>query len=109
VLLAVGAVNTALSAYYYLRIVRAMIFEDAEAGAPACSVCPTSAAYVAVLAALLIAAGIIWNPITTVAEKAAASFAPMKTAPITGTRFEGKPNPPKGNPGKGGDKKGPPK
>ena len=84
VLLGVGAVNTAISAYYYLRIIRAMILEDdANPAAPSCSICPTATSFLTLLAALLIAAGVIWNPITQATDRAAATFAPLRAAPTT--------------------------
>jgi NADH-quinone oxidoreductase subunit N len=82
-LLAVGAINTAVSAYYYLRVVRAMVLEDEidqgadaprspEQGAHA----PRSPAglYLVTLAALLVAVGVVWNPLTTAADRAVAGF-----------------------------------
>ncbi|MBA4187656.1 MAG: NADH-quinone oxidoreductase subunit N [Planctomycetaceae bacterium] len=74
VLLGVGAVNTAVSAYYYLKIVRAMLLDEPTDATPI----PTSlatTAYLSVLAATLFALGVMWNPLTRLAEHAAASFA----------------------------------
>jgi NADH-quinone oxidoreductase subunit N len=72
VLFAVGAVNTAVSAYYYLKIVRAMLLEDPEGGA-----LPSSAGSVALLIALvafLFAAGVVWDPLTGETMRAANAF-----------------------------------
>ncbi|HEY2909342.1 MAG TPA: NADH-quinone oxidoreductase subunit N, partial [Gemmataceae bacterium] len=78
VLLAIGAVNTAISAYYYLRIVRAMLLEDDASPAVACSICPTASLFLTVLAALLLAAGIIVNPIASATTQAARTFLASK-------------------------------
>ncbi len=86
-LLAVGAINTAVSAYYYLRVVRAMVLED-ESGAaidqaPHAPRSPEQGAdaprspaglYLVGLAALLVAVGVVWNPLTTAADRAVAGF-----------------------------------
>ncbi|HXD86385.1 MAG TPA: NADH-quinone oxidoreductase subunit N, partial [Urbifossiella sp.] len=77
VLLAVGALNTAISAYYYLRIVRAMLLEDAASPA-ACSICPSATLFLTLLAALLFAAGIIVNPIASATTQAARTFLASK-------------------------------
>jgi len=73
-LLAVGAINTLLSAYYYLRVVRAMVLEDAPASAEARPVPGAATAFLTTLAALVVASGIVWNPIERAAERAAAPF-----------------------------------
>jgi NADH-quinone oxidoreductase subunit N len=80
-LLLVGAVNTAASAYYYLRVVRAMLLEDDANPGTACTVCGSGGAFLTLLAALLIAAGVVWNPISNAAERAAAPFATLASRP----------------------------
>ncbi|MDB5310023.1 MAG: nuoN 2 [Gemmataceae bacterium] len=101
-LFAVGAVNTAISAYYYLRVVRAMILDapgstvsSPKSGAvdpvpvspdlgPANSGPATpyaASVYLTVLAALLVAAGVVWNPITAATDRAAAAFVPAVRVP----------------------------
>src|SRR5581483_709574 len=81
VLLGVGAVNTAVSAYYYLKVVRAMVLET-EPAAPALPRPSGGAtAYLTLLAALLVAAGFVWNPLTRTADRAAASFRPATVTP----------------------------
>ena len=69
VLLAVAAVNTAVSAYFYLKVVRAMVLDEGETtpvtpGAGA-------AAFVWVLAVLLVVLGVVWNPLVSVTDRAA--------------------------------------
>ena len=108
VLLGVGAVNTAVSAYFYLKVVRAMVLESPD-GAPATR--PTGAAaraYLTLLAALLVALGVVWDPLTRAADKAVADFRPATLAP---REAFGPPPPlvPKGVLKGGGPKKGGPK
>ena len=73
VLLGVGALNTALSAYYYLRVVRAMLLEDSDGAAPIRS-SPAAAAYLVALALALVALGVLWNPLTAAAGRAISAF-----------------------------------
>jgi NADH-quinone oxidoreductase subunit N len=73
-LLAVGAVNTALSAYYYLKVVRAMTLEEPPAAAGPVRVVAGASALLTALAALLIAAGVMWDPVTRLTDRAAASL-----------------------------------
>lgn len=73
VLLAVGAVNTAVSAYYYLKVARAMLLDDAEkptSGEPKASA--GVALFLVVLCAFLFAAGVVWDPLMSEAARAAA-------------------------------------
>jgi NADH-quinone oxidoreductase subunit N len=59
-----------VSAYYYLKIVRAMLLEEPEGS----SATPTSAGvaiYLTLLAAALFAAGIVWDPLMRAAQHAA--------------------------------------
>ena len=75
VFLAVGAVNTAVSAYYYLRVVRAMLLDEPES--PGIAIPGLGAGawlYLVGLAALLVAAGVVWNPLTTAATHATDIF-----------------------------------
>lgn len=71
-LLAVGALNTAVSAYYYLSVVRAMLLDDPEGEwkSPA----PVANLFLVALVAFLIAAGVIWDPLADEAAKAASAF-----------------------------------
>ncbi|MDY3552940.1 NADH-quinone oxidoreductase subunit N [Gemmata sp. JC717] len=74
VLLGVGAVNTALSAYYYLKVVRAMLLDDPEPGAAPVACPPGAALLLLALVAALIAAGVVWDPLTAETARAAAAF-----------------------------------
>jgi NADH-quinone oxidoreductase subunit N len=73
VLFAVGAVNTAVSAYYYLKVVRAMLLEDPASPEPQPSTFPASLFLVA-LVAFLIAAGVVWDPLVAETTKAVSGF-----------------------------------
>lgn len=80
-LLAVGVLNTALSAYYYLKVVREMVLEEPAipAGASA-GLGAGASAYLAGMAALVVALGVVWNPLTAAADRAAASLPSGATA-----------------------------
>jgi NADH-quinone oxidoreductase subunit N len=84
ILIGVGAVNTALSAYYYLRVVRVMLLESpdgqaipgdtANRQAAELKVGPFASLYLIVLTIALFAAGINWDPLTVAADRAAGTF-----------------------------------
>jgi NADH-quinone oxidoreductase subunit N len=74
VLLCIGVVNTAVSAYYYLKIARAMLLEEPAVSSTARPIAPGAAFYLTLLAAALFAAGIVWNPLVRAAEHAASAF-----------------------------------
>ena len=92
-----------------------MLLDDDATPTLSCSTCPTGGAFLTLLAALLLAAGIVWNPITAATDRAAAPFSslqykvkasdvPVRTEPAK------KLPPPVANPGggkKGNPKKGP--
>lgn len=73
VLLAVGALNTAVSAYYYLKVVRAMLLEEPTDATPV-RTSFAAALYLAALAFALLALGVLWDPLTGAAGVAAGSF-----------------------------------
>ena len=74
VFLAVGAVNTAVSAVYYLKVVREMVLEEAPESPPVVTG-GLASLLLAALAAGVVALGVVWNPLTTVADAAATSIA----------------------------------
>ncbi|HEX4612710.1 MAG TPA: NADH-quinone oxidoreductase subunit N, partial [Urbifossiella sp.] len=83
VFLAVGAANTAVSAVYYLKVVRAMVLEEAD-GPPAAAPGLAANAVLAALAAGVVALGVVWNPLTAAADGAAAAIArPGPTGVVT--------------------------
>ena len=74
VLLGVGAVNTAVSAYYYLKIVRAMLLDDPEADASPVRLTPTAGLFFLALVAVLIVVGVLWDPLMAETSRAASAF-----------------------------------
>jgi NADH-quinone oxidoreductase subunit N len=74
VLFAVGAVNTAVSAYYYLKIARAMLLEEPEASATEVKTSPATGLFLVGLAAFLLAAGVVWDPLMIEAARAVSGF-----------------------------------
>ena len=79
----VAAVNTALSAYYYLKVVRMMLLESPEGDAAeteiserknTMTVGPFTRLYLAILSVVLFAAFIAWNPLIKLANQAADAF-----------------------------------
>ncbi len=75
VLLAVGAVNTAISAYYYLKIARAMLLDDpAEGTAAPATNSPAAGLFFVALVAFLFAAGVVWDPLMSETARAASAF-----------------------------------
>ena len=109
VLLGVGAANTAVSAYYYLRIVRAMLLEEDATPSVTCGVCGSGTVLLTLLSVLIVAAGIIWNPITKEADRAAATFTSLKVrvkpSDIPDRTEPAKKLPPPVAPGKGANNK----
>jgi NADH-quinone oxidoreductase subunit N len=72
-LLVIAGLNTAISAGYYLRIVRTMVLDDAG-DLPAIPVSLGTRVFVTLMAALIIVAGILWDPITRASRMATHSF-----------------------------------
>lgn len=73
VVLGVGAVNTAMSAYYYLRVVRAMLLEEPDTDTFVPLSVP-AAAFLVALVAFLFAAGVLWDPLMDETTRAANAF-----------------------------------
>ncbi|QJW99704.1 NADH-quinone oxidoreductase subunit N [Frigoriglobus tundricola] len=74
VLLGVGAVNTAASAYYYLKIVRAMLLEDPEGEPSPVRLAPAAGLFLFGLVAALFVAGVWWDPLAAETSRAASAF-----------------------------------
>jgi NADH-quinone oxidoreductase subunit N len=72
-LLGIAAVNTAISAYYYLKVVRMMLLEEPLSSGPVPQ-SPAASLYLLGLAAALVAAGIIWAPLLELVNRAVKSF-----------------------------------
>jgi NADH-quinone oxidoreductase subunit N len=77
VLLVVGAVNTAVSAYYYLKVARAMLLEEPEGDATPVTLSPRAGLFLVALVALLFAAGVLWDPLMAETGRAVSAF-PVK-------------------------------
>jgi NADH-quinone oxidoreductase subunit N len=72
-LLVIGGLNTVLSVFYYVKVLKVMILdrplEDVEGRPPAPLAVPTSAAaYATLLAAVVLALGFAWNPLVGASE-----------------------------------------
>ncbi len=72
-LLALAALNSAISAGYYLRVVRAMTLDDPTDPEPI-RVGIGGRALLTLLAGLVIAVGVLWDPIARLTDQATASF-----------------------------------
>jgi NADH-quinone oxidoreductase subunit N len=72
-LFAVLALNTAISAGYYLKVVRAMILDEPAEPTPIL-VSNGGRTLIALLAVLVVAAGILWDPLTRAADRGARAF-----------------------------------
>jgi len=76
--------NTAISAGYYLRVVRVMTLDDPVDPAPI-HVPFGGRALVTLLAVLVVVAGVFWNPLNRAAERGARAFESSPTK-VTGDR-----------------------
>jgi NADH-quinone oxidoreductase subunit N len=73
VMLGVGALNTVASAYYYLKIARAALLEDAPQSAPV-RVPLLACVFLVGLVAALVFAGVVWEPLMGECARAADTF-----------------------------------
>ena len=73
-LLAIAALNTAISAGYYLKVVRAMTLDDPIAEAEPIRVPVGGRVLIVLLTGLVLAAGVLWDPLTRAAGQAAKTF-----------------------------------
>ncbi len=69
-LLIVAALNTVISAGYYLKVLRIMILDASPADAPTLRTGAGPAFFVTLLATLVLLVGILWNPLLHVARQA---------------------------------------
>ncbi len=74
VLLGVGAVNTAVSAYYYLKVARAMLLDDPDTDATEVKTSPVAGLFLVALVAFLFAAGVLWDPLMAETGRAVTAF-----------------------------------
>jgi len=80
-LLIVAALNTAISAGYYLKLVKVMTLEEPTDPTPM-RVSIGSGILVSLLASLVVAAGVLWNPLAQVAKRGSHSFEPSSEESI---------------------------
>jgi NADH-quinone oxidoreductase subunit N len=90
-LLLIGGVNTAVSAFYYMRVLKAMVFEktldEVEGREPVPVSLPVSAmAYTGLLAVVVVALGVAWNPLAEASQRGAKTFAHTERPEITTAR-----------------------
>jgi NADH-quinone oxidoreductase subunit N len=116
-LLVIGGVNTVFSLFYYVRVLKVMILEkplEEIEGRPATDLgVPTVAvAYTGVLALVVLALGIVWNPLAEASDQSVRRFAPLaavQARPLipAATKAPAEKAPPKGaRGGKAGNPKG---
>ena len=76
--MAIGVFNSLLSLFYYLRVVKTMALdaENEERPAPTIPLWSSSGFYCAVIAFLLVAVGVFWNPLLAQAHSAASTLLP---------------------------------
>ena len=77
-LLAVAALNTAISAGYYLKVVRAMTLDEPVEDGPI-RVSVGGRLLIALLVGLVFAVGVFWGPLAEVTDQAAAAFGTGRT------------------------------
>jgi NADH-quinone oxidoreductase subunit N len=73
IFLVIAAINTAVSAGYYLKVVRIMMLEEPEKGRHI-PVSFGAGALISLLMVLVVAAGILWDPLTRLADHGARAF-----------------------------------
>jgi NADH-quinone oxidoreductase subunit N len=83
-LLVIGGLNTAFSAFYYLRVLKTMIFDQpldaVESQTPTPLRMPAAAtAYAGFLAAAVVALGVIVDPVANAGEQSVVNFEKQKT------------------------------
>jgi NADH-quinone oxidoreductase subunit N len=117
-LLVVGGLNTAFSAFYYVRVLKVMILEKAPEDVAGVEPAPLrvpvpAAAYTALLGVVVIGLGVAWNPLVAASNEGVRSFAapppPVVVRPLNPpggrqTRPVGRPQAPRPN---AADKGGP--
>jgi NADH-quinone oxidoreductase subunit N len=79
-LLLIGGLNTAVSAFYYVRVIKVMVLEkpleEVEGIAPVPLAVPAPAvAYAGLLAAAVVVLGVAWNPLAEASERGAKAYA----------------------------------
>ncbi len=77
-LVMIGVLNTVLSLFYYLRVVKTMVLdpEPKERPAPTITVWSNAGYYCTLIAVLLVVLGVFWNPLFVEARNAASLLLP---------------------------------
>jgi NADH-quinone oxidoreductase subunit N len=106
-LLVIGGLNTVFSLFYYVRVLKVMILEkplEEIEGRPATDLgVPTSAGvYTAVLALLVLALGVVWNPLAEASDQSVRRFAPAGTTRPVAVSTKAPVDKTQGKGGKGG-------
>jgi NADH:ubiquinone oxidoreductase subunit 2 (subunit N) len=84
-LLVVGGLNTAISAVYYIRVLKVMVLdrsvEEVEGQPPAPLPLPAGrAAYATILAVAVVALGVFWNAVTRASDRGVDRFQRVPSA-----------------------------
>ena len=77
-LLIVAAINTVISAAYYLKILRVMVLDAPPENVPVLRVGPGAAVLTSLLSVGVVIVGLAWNPLTRATNYSMASFTPTK-------------------------------
>ena len=78
-LLVIGGLNTVFSAFYYMRVLKTMVFEktadEVEGRQPTPVGIPLAAtAYLSLLAVIVVAMGVAWNPLAEAGDRGSQAF-----------------------------------
>lgn len=106
-LLVIGGVNTVFSLFYYVRVLKVMILEkplEEVEGRPATDLGVPNVAvgYTAVLALVVLALGIVWNPLAAASDQSVRRFVPLPAEPPKPAVVAPAKAPAEKAPGKGG-------
>jgi NADH-quinone oxidoreductase subunit N len=85
-LLVIGGINTVFSLFYYVRVLKVMILEkplEEVEGRPATDLGVPAPAigYTTLLALVVLALGIVWNPLAEASDRSVRRFAPLAATP----------------------------
>src|SRR5207245_215226 len=97
-LLVIGGLNTVLSVYYYIRVIKVTILdmplEEVEGRpSPPLGVPTPSVAFAGLLAAALLVVGVLWGPLSSASDRGVERFRPEppSTRPLAQLSREGRP------------------
>lgn len=110
-LLVIGGINTVLSAFYYLKVLRVMVLErpdeELEKRGTVAAVSGSSLLYALALSIFILLGGIFWNPIEAASDRGVTDFKPNPPVDLpregpVGVGGGGAPPNPRGGAGGGG-------